>query len=113
MSLIVMRLLFSLCYEFLKLLNEHPGVAESAEAWSKFNEDAVIYNRNPSIFPVSTIIQAGIPHRMQPPITDSEATSEILPVDEPIPPNVPADSEAIPQSDDPATFFFPLFPAPN
>ncbi|KAF8417619.1 hypothetical protein BGX38DRAFT_1264086 [Terfezia claveryi] len=52
-----------------------PGVAESAEAWLKFNEDVVIYNRNPSI----SIIHAGIPQSMQQPITEHQ---KILPVDE-------------------------------
>ncbi|RPB27259.1 hypothetical protein L211DRAFT_866122 [Terfezia boudieri ATCC MYA-4762] len=66
-----------------------PGVAESAEAWLKFNEDAVIYNRNLDVLPVSTIIQDGIPESMQQPIADSEATSAILPVNEAIPPGVP------------------------
>ncbi|KAF8430271.1 hypothetical protein EV426DRAFT_580743 [Tirmania nivea] len=80
-----------------------PGVAESAEAWLKFNEDAVIYNRNPDVLPVSTIIQAGIPQSMQPSsIVDSEEILATLPAE---PPKVPTVSEAISQLDDLATFF--------
>ena len=63
-----------------------------------------IHNRDPSILPVSTVIQAGIPESLQHPIT--KPTSESTTVDVSISrPKIPTISEAISPLDDLTTFF--------